>query len=511
MLGKPARSRQPEGELALPVDDRSVAARLFAILDAFAAPAGATSLTLPLTAIAQRAGLPLSTTHRPVAEWVSWGGLSKHENGQDSLGMKLWELGVQTPTARNLRTIALPYLEDRYETTREHVHLAILDGRDALYLEKLSGHHSVRLIARVGARLPLRSTGVGLVLLAHAPPDVVQRYLAASLERFLPRTVTEPEAVRKRLAEIRLTGIARMSKEMAAGSSSLAAPARPKRSTPRVTFVHDCEHHTIDADFVVGADGFHGICRASIPSEEITLFDRSYRYAWLGILADVAPASDELIYALHEDGFAMLSMRSPVVSRLYLQVDPADDIKNWSDGRIREALHARLGTPSWTLNEGPITDKSITPMRSFVVSRLAYGNVFLVGDAGHIVPPTGAKGLNSAISDVTQLASALTALIKPGTCPWKNHVNAWRPTHIHFSLFGTAFTQRLITQMYFPGDPLFALDPIYQSIASADARARLIGQYDHSLSVPEFSLGYTWDIVLTGPKSTWMESEEAHD
>ena len=101
--------------------------------------------------------------------------------------------------------------------------------------------------------------------------------------------------------------------------------------------------------------------------------------------------------------------------------------------------------------------------------------------------------------------------IKPGPYPWKNHVNAWRPAHIHFSLFGNAFTQRLITQMYFPGDPLFALDPIYQSIADADARARLIGQYDHSRSVPEFSLGYRWDIVLTGPKSTWMENEDADE
>ncbi|WP_022884488.1 protocatechuate 3,4-dioxygenase subunit beta [Glaciibacter superstes] len=101
--------------------------------------------------------------------------------------------------------------------------------------------------------------------------------------------------------------------------------------------------------------------------------------------------------------------------------------------------------------------------------------------------------------------------IKPGPYPWRNHINAWRPAHIHFSLFGNAFTQRLITQMYFPADPLFALDPIYQSIADPAARQRLIGQYDHNLSVPEFSLGYRWDIVLTGPKSTWMESEEAHD
>jgi DNA-binding IclR family transcriptional regulator len=226
MSGKPAQKRMTSA-IAV-VDDRSVAARLFAILDAFAAPAGATSLTLTLTAIAQRAGLPLSTTHRLVAEWVGWGGLSKHENGQYSLGMKLWELGVQTPTARNLRTIALPYLEDLYETTREHVHLAILDGRDALYLEKLSGHHAVRLISRVGARLPLHSTGVGLVLLAYAPSDKVQEYLATGLERFLPRTITEPEAVRKRLAEIRLVGVAHMAEEMTAGSSSIAAPIRDR-------------------------------------------------------------------------------------------------------------------------------------------------------------------------------------------------------------------------------------------------------------------------------------------
>ncbi|WP_241992577.1 protocatechuate 3,4-dioxygenase subunit beta [Cryobacterium lactosi] len=101
--------------------------------------------------------------------------------------------------------------------------------------------------------------------------------------------------------------------------------------------------------------------------------------------------------------------------------------------------------------------------------------------------------------------------IKPGAYPWKNHVNAWRPAHIHFSLFGNAFTQRLITQMYFPGDPLFALDPIYQSIADPAARARLVGTYDHDLSVSEWSIGYNWDIVLTGPKATWMEGEDAHD
>ena len=226
MSGKPASRRVPEGEPPLPVDDRSVAARLFAIADAFAKPSPATALSL--SAIAERAGLPLSTTHRLVAEWVAWGGLTRLDDGRYSLGMRLWELGVQTPTARNLRTIALPYLEDLFESSREHVHLAILDGHDALYLEKLSGHSAVHIISRVGGRLPLHSTGVGLVLLAFAPTDVIQSYLATSLQRFLPQTVTSPDELRKRLAGIRANGVALMSEEMTSGSSSVAAPIRDR-------------------------------------------------------------------------------------------------------------------------------------------------------------------------------------------------------------------------------------------------------------------------------------------
>jgi p-hydroxybenzoate 3-monooxygenase len=177
--------------------------------------------------------------------------------------------------------------------------------------------------------------------------------------------------------------------------------------SPRVTFGHRGEEHDLHADFVVGADGFHGACRPSIPSSALTAYERSYPYAWLGILATVPPSTDELIYCLHEDGFAMHSMRSMEVSRLYLQVDPSESIENWSDERIWDALHTRLGVPGWTLHEGEITEKSITPMRSFVTSTLNCGSLFLAGDAGHIVPPTGAKGLNSAIADVTILADAL--------------------------------------------------------------------------------------------------------
>lgn len=165
--------------------------------------------------------------------------------------------------------------------------------------------------------------------------------------------------------------------------------------------------HALEADIVVGADGFHGVSRASIPG--LTAYEREYPYAWLGILASVAPSTDELIYCLHDDGFAMHSMRSNSVSRLYLQVAPTESIDDWSDARIWDALHTRLGMPGWTLTEGEITEKSITPMRSFVASRLDHGRLFLVGDAGHIVPPTGAKGLNSAMSDVALLESALVS------------------------------------------------------------------------------------------------------
>ncbi|MCX7522258.1 IclR family transcriptional regulator [Microbacterium sp. STN6] len=246
MSGKP---RAADGEGAPAADDRSVAARLFAVIDAFGGPAAGPSLTL--TAIARRAGLPLSTTHRLVAEWVRWGGLDRQEDGRYRLGMRLWELGVQTPTAHNLRTIALPYLEDLYEATREHVHLAVLDGHDALYLEKLSGHRAVHVISRVGGRLPLHTTGVGLVLLAFAAPETIDEYLASPLQRFLPGTVTSPEQLRRRLAAVRSGGLAHMREEMTVGSSSIAAPIRDRagrvvaavsivtRTTPRADAAHE--------------------------------------------------------------------------------------------------------------------------------------------------------------------------------------------------------------------------------------------------------------------------------
>lgn len=178
-------------------------------------------------------------------------------------------------------------------------------------------------------------------------------------------------------------------------------------SSPTVRYVDGRGEVELSCDVVVGADGYHGICRQSLPAAAQVAWERAYPYAWLGILAEVEPSTDDLIYALHRDGFAMHSMRSRAVSRLYLQVAPDEVIDDWSDERIWEALQTRLGIDGWTLAQGAVTEKSITPMRSFVASTLSHGRLFLAGDAGHIVPPTGAKGLNSAVADVALLGQAL--------------------------------------------------------------------------------------------------------
>jgi p-hydroxybenzoate 3-monooxygenase len=179
-------------------------------------------------------------------------------------------------------------------------------------------------------------------------------------------------------------------------------------NAPRITFQHDGTGHEVRCDFIAGCDGFHGICRPSIPAERLRIFEREYPFAWLGILANAAPSSDELVYSLHDRGFALFSMRSHSVTRLYLQCAPDEDINEWPDDRVWTELRLRLSTrDGWTPNEGPITQKSITPMRSFVAEPMNYGRLFLAGDAAHIVPPTGAKGLNLAMADVWRLSCAL--------------------------------------------------------------------------------------------------------
>jgi p-hydroxybenzoate 3-monooxygenase len=184
---------------------------------------------------------------------------------------------------------------------------------------------------------------------------------------------------------------------------------------PRITFCRDDAEHELACDFIAGCDGFHGICRRSIPEGVLTEHDFIYPFAWLGILAHAPPATDELIYAWHEHGFSLYSMRSPAVSRLYIQVPTDEDIERWPDDRIWEELQTRLAADGWNVNEGEIFDKSITPMRSFVCEPLRYGRLFLAGDAAHIVPPTGAKGLNLAVNDVRLLAAALREFYRSGS------------------------------------------------------------------------------------------------
>ena len=184
--------------------------------------------------------------------------------------------------------------------------------------------------------------------------------------------------------------------------------------SPHVTYQLDGERHELRAEVIAGCDGFHGVCRTAIPADVLKVSERVYPFAWLGILADVAPSTDELIYARHERGFALHSMRSPSVSRLYIQVAPDEDIAAWPDQRIWDELHVRLAHDDWTLQQGPVTDKAITPMRSFVAAPMRYGSLFLAGDAAHIVPPTGAKGLNLAAADVTVLAEALVERFTSG-------------------------------------------------------------------------------------------------
>jgi p-hydroxybenzoate 3-monooxygenase len=179
---------------------------------------------------------------------------------------------------------------------------------------------------------------------------------------------------------------------------------------PRVRYRKDGVRHEIECDFIAGCDGFHGVCRASVPQRAITVYERVYPFGWLGLLVDTPPVSEELIYVRHERGFALCSMRSRTRSRYYLQVPLHESVEDWPDERFWEELCRRLDAPARErLVRGPALEKSIAPLRSFVAEPMRFGRLFLVGDAAHIVPPTGAKGLNLAASDVRYLARALIA------------------------------------------------------------------------------------------------------
>jgi len=173
---------------------------------------------------------------------------------------------------------------------------------------------------------------------------------------------------------------------------------------PKIRYKKDGNSQEIACDFIAGCDGFHGICRPSIPTGVLTEYVREYPFGWLGILAAAPPSFEELVYTYHDRGFALLSMRTPQISRLYFQCHPDEDIAVWSDAKIWQELHTRAVSDGWRLTEGEILQKGVTGMRSFVVEPMQYGRLFLAGDSAHIVPPTGAKGLNLAVADVQVLA-----------------------------------------------------------------------------------------------------------
>jgi p-hydroxybenzoate 3-monooxygenase len=226
---------------------------------------------------------------------------------------------------------------------------------------------------------------------------------------------------------------------------------------PKVSFSHDGRRLELECDVVAGCDGFHGVCRAAIPDGVLTAYTREYPFAWLGILAAVAPSSDELVYAHSGRGFALLSMRSPHLSRLYLQCRPEEDIAAWPDERIWDELHLRLGLPGWELQQGPILEKGVTPMRSFVAEPMQHGRLYLAGDAAHIVPPTGAKGLNLALHDVGLLAQAFVSFYETGSRTlldtystrclgrvWRSeHFSWWMTSMLHLGWDGDKYEERL--------------------------------------------------------------------
>lgn len=248
---------------------------------------------------------------------------------------------------------------------------------------------------------------------------------------------------------------------------------------PRITFTGaDGRPQELVCDVIAGCDGFHGISRGSIPPGELTLYEHEYPFAWLGILAKAAPVHEELIYAHHERGFALYSMRSPEITRLYLQVAPDEDVANWSDDRIWAELHTRLELEGGAgeIQEGRLLDKGITAMRSFVADPLRYGRLFLAGDAAHIVPPTGAKGMNLAVGDVKLLAEALESLLEDNRTDLAESYSdtalrrVWRAEH--FSWFMTSMLHRFTDQDRFQYQlQLSQLRYVASSVAAATSLA----------------------------------------
>jgi p-hydroxybenzoate 3-monooxygenase len=243
-------------------------------------------------------------------------------------------------------------------------------------------HHGLALrFEGVSHRIPLSDLTGGKSVVIYGQTEVVKDLIAARL--------AQGRDIRFEAEAFALDGLA--------------------TSSPVIRFREHGREETLTCDFVAGCDGFHGICRAAVPAAALTIYERDYPFGWIGILSDSAPVSHELIYVNHDRGFALFTMRSPHVSRLYLQCEVDEDIANWPDARIWDELRRRLGDHDPPLPQGQVTQKNVTPMRSFVAAPMRHGALFLAGDAAHIVPPTGAKGLNLAAADVRVLARALVA------------------------------------------------------------------------------------------------------
>jgi p-hydroxybenzoate 3-monooxygenase len=275
-------------------------------------------------------------------------------------------------------------------------------------------------------RMPFRDL-VGRSIVIYGQTEVVKDLIAARIESGLP-LLFEAEAVS--VSDI-------------------------ESDRPRVSFAHEAGTGELECDVVAGCDGFHGVCRQAIPAGVLSTFEREYPFGWLGILAEVEPSMDELVYAHHERGFALLSLRSPTLSRYYVQVAHDEDVSGWPDERVWEELQLRTALAGWTLREGPVLEKGVTGMRSFVAEPMQHGRLYLAGDAAHIVPPTGAKGLNLAMADVRVLAEAIVHRIRTGSNALLDAYSreclrrVWRAEH--FSWWMTSMLHRP------PGDDPFDL------------------------------------------------------
>jgi len=279
-------------------------------------------------------------------------------------------------------------------------------------------------------RIPLSELTGGRTISIYGQQEVVKDLIAARLEAGLPL-----------LFEVQDVELSELGSEQ-----------------PRIAYGHEGQRHELRCDFVAGCDGFHGVCRDAVPEGELRFFPYDYPFGWFGLLVQAEPSIDELIYASHEHGFALYSMRSHEISRLYLQCEPDEDPDAWSEDRIWEELHLRLASDAgWRVNEGPIIEKSVAPMRSFVTEPMQHGRLFLAGDAVHIVPATGAKGLNLAVADVRVLAEGLERFYERGddeplraysqTClrrVWRTqHFSWWMTSMLHRFPDADDFERRL--------------------------------------------------------------------